>query len=378
MSQDSEDVVTKLLKRPKKDKGPQKSTYSRGYPKDLVHQADLLMVYPDRGFKYILVVVDVGTRLFDAVPLKGKTSANVLEGFQKIYTKNKILKTPKNLQTDKGTEFQDKVLDWFLKQGTTVRYGRTARHRQQALVEARNRFIGVQLYKRMQQESYITGQRNTEWVDYLPKVINDMNTKTKTLNKFLNKKKEVYPENIKRPVEVVLEQGTKVRPVLEQPIDNIDGTPLTGNFRAADIRFDPEVRTIVQVILQEGKPAMYVLNNPKNKQSAKVHRPGGGPNKGLVNNDIENVAYTRNQLQVVTDNETYGDIDDVVINKKKKKFDQLIAIAEKVVGEEKKKGVEYYIVKYRGYKIPEPQPKKEFMKNEFQRELVKEYLKRRR
>lgn len=368
----SADVVTKLLRRPVKDKSNQKARYIRGFQKDLVHQADLLSVYEDSGYKYILVVVDAGTRLFDAVPLKSKTSSDVLAAFKKIYG-GKILKSPANLQVDKGTEFHGDVLKWFLSIDTQVRYGRTARHRQQALVEARNRSIATMLYKRMMQEEFITGQKSTEWVGFLPQVIQTLNNKTKAHNKELAKKAARPPP--KRPVEIVLEQGTKVRPILEQPIGNLDGSPLTGHFRATDIRFDPEVRTIVQVMLHPGKPAMYVLNNPHSKQAAEVYHPKSEI-KSPLDNEIENVAYTRNQLQVVTDDETYGDINDIVIDKKNKKFDETIAIAEKITGEVVLKNKQYYMVKYRGYPKPEAQPKKDFSNsNEHNRELIRVYLK---
>ena len=49
-------VVKSLLLRPKKDKGAERPRYARGYARNLVHQADLLFLPDDRGFKYLLVV----------------------------------------------------------------------------------------------------------------------------------------------------------------------------------------------------------------------------------------------------------------------------------------------------------------------------------
>ena len=47
------DVVTELLKIPIKDKKNQAARFEKGYAKNLVHQADLLHLVPDKGFQYL-------------------------------------------------------------------------------------------------------------------------------------------------------------------------------------------------------------------------------------------------------------------------------------------------------------------------------------
>ena len=57
---------------------------------NVVQQADLLYLPNDDGFKYCLAVVDIGSRLFDAVPLKDRTSKAVLDGFKILYKQSEL------------------------------------------------------------------------------------------------------------------------------------------------------------------------------------------------------------------------------------------------------------------------------------------------
>src|ERR1044071_6867737 len=51
-----------------------------------VVMADLIYMKPDpKGYNYILTVVDVATRSMDAIPLKGRESYDVIEGFEQIF-----------------------------------------------------------------------------------------------------------------------------------------------------------------------------------------------------------------------------------------------------------------------------------------------------
>ena len=70
------------------------------------HQADILFLTSDRGYKYALVVVDTGSRLCEAIPLKTKSSSAVLKAFMKMYDEHNILKLPKRIEMDPGTEFK--------------------------------------------------------------------------------------------------------------------------------------------------------------------------------------------------------------------------------------------------------------------------------
>ena len=357
-------VVKSLLLRPKKDKGAERPRYARGYDRNLVHQADLLFLPDDRGFKYLLVVVDGGTRLMDCEPIKTKDNAEVLSAFKKIYAR-KTLSMPTNLQIDPGTEFRGTVKKYFDDEGTHVRVGKTARHRQQSLVEAKNKIIATDLFERMTQEEYITGVSSKEWVFYLPKVVKRINKISEKVDAKLDKpltKRQITNQKkrdasaLKKP-EVLLDEGDKVRTLLEEPLDSIDMKKLGGKFRATDIRWAPEIRTIKAITIKEHQPAFYLLSAPATKKSL--------GNK----NAVEMVAYTRNQLLPVKSDEDYGDASDILLPGKK----QETFIAQKILGKKTINKKIHYLVKYRGHAVASYQPKNELMKNIHSKDLIDTY-----
>ncbi|PKY61978.1 hypothetical protein RhiirA4_487696 [Rhizophagus irregularis] len=58
-----------------------------------------------KGFHYFLVVVEVAGKRVDAELLKDKTANRVLNGFVKIYRRNRIKQPTHRLETDSGSEF---------------------------------------------------------------------------------------------------------------------------------------------------------------------------------------------------------------------------------------------------------------------------------
>ena len=301
-----------LHKKPKKD-SPINTPHIQVDEPNVVQQADLLFLPHDDGFKYALIVVDLGSRLTDAVPLKDKKSESVKKAFQEIY-KRGILKIPKRMEVDPGAEFKGEVKDYFDKHGVHVRYGKPGRHRQQALAERRNQVIGEILLKRMSAQELLTGQTSTEWVEDLPVVL-------KALNKHYSSQK---PK--KAPDEPLcegdscelLDEGTKVRAILDEPKDVTSGKRLHGRFRTADIRWDPKIRTIERILLRPGYPPMYLLN--------------GDPQ----------TPYTKNQLQVVPEDEEAPPSS--VIRGQPTTF-----VVQKILDKKKMKGKIFYKVRWKGF-----------------------------
>jgi hypothetical protein len=55
----------------------------------------------NKGFKFILITIDIFTKYIWTFPLKNKSAKELTRGMSNILKKNK----PKLLQTDNGTEF---------------------------------------------------------------------------------------------------------------------------------------------------------------------------------------------------------------------------------------------------------------------------------
>ena len=75
--------VKNLMKPPPKEKGKMMPKL-RVYSPHTTHQADVLYLPDDKGFKYALVVVDVNTRKADAEPMKKHSADEVVKAIQKF------------------------------------------------------------------------------------------------------------------------------------------------------------------------------------------------------------------------------------------------------------------------------------------------------
>lgn len=79
-------------------------------------QADLMDVQRlsriNKGYKYILAVIDCFSKLGWCIPIKSKQPAEIIKGFEIIFEKNH--NKPRNLHTDKGREFVNKLFQEFL------------------------------------------------------------------------------------------------------------------------------------------------------------------------------------------------------------------------------------------------------------------------
>src|SRR3990167_3202248 len=130
------DLVSKLTALPKKDTKDNMPRIRVGKA-NAIHQADILYLPNDGGYKYLLVVVDTATRKIDAEPLLSHSSSAVLKAILKIYERG-TLKLPVILQTDDGNEFKGVFHDKLREKGINIRHSRVNRHRQVAMAEGIN------------------------------------------------------------------------------------------------------------------------------------------------------------------------------------------------------------------------------------------------
>lgn len=340
------DMLHNLYIKPTKDKGLNAPTYP-DFKDNVFHQMDILFLPDDDGYKYALVIVDVGSRLVDARPLKTKSASDVLKALKQIYS-GKYLKPPsKVIGVDSGSEFRGPVKNYFDDIGVFMKIGKPDRHRQQAIVERKNKDIGKKLFYKMTAEELQTGEVSTAWVENLPSVIKEINKKRK---KKLKKRILTIDHCSGDACELIV-QGTKVRAVLDAPRNVHDGKKLHGQFRETDIRWDPKPRTVMLTTVSLDQPPLYFLDDA----SGNVDR---------------SVGYTKNQLQIIPENE------------KKPKESEIMGLKEKGVKKWKidkllkRKKVNnriYFEVKWIGFKNPSDVLRSDLMKDA--PELVKEFEK---
>ena len=74
---------------------------------DQVYAADLAIMEPERGYRYILVVICIFSKFLWCVPLKKKTGTEVKEAFEKLF--KELGRKPKKIFSDRGKEFYNKI-----------------------------------------------------------------------------------------------------------------------------------------------------------------------------------------------------------------------------------------------------------------------------
>ena len=229
----------------------------------------MLFLPKDNGYKYALVVVDDHSKKCDAVPLRSKDTDAVLKAIIKIYGRG-ILHYPKVLEIDSGSEFKGSFKLHFIEKGIKVHVGLVGRHRTQALVEMKNKYIGSIIHKIQAQAELDTGKTNRKWVSYLPEIIGEIN---KNLPKPKTTQENDFPI-ISKSNKNLLGIGENVRLLLDHP-EEISGKRLIGDkFRSSDIRWTRQVYKIKETILKPDSPPLYLTNK-------------------------DTVARTRGQLQTV-------------------------------------------------------------------------------
>lgn len=138
---------------------------------DYKWQTDLLSLQrfsrQNKGYNYILTVIDVASRFAFAIPLKTKSAKDVTEGFKTILENSK--RNPKLLEADEGKEYFNNT---FIKM--CEKFGITLYHNESplkaAMIERFNRTLMTRLTK------IFTYRNKTSYYDILQNVVDSYNS----------------------------------------------------------------------------------------------------------------------------------------------------------------------------------------------------------
>jgi hypothetical protein len=230
---------------------------------NFTNQCDLLHLPTAKGgYKYLLVVVDDYSRKFDAEPMKQKTSDACLNAFKKLYERG-LLKEPKMLELDAGTEFHGAVKDYFENKGIKIRFAMTNRHRQQGLVESRNNILGKVFNSIMNLKELKTNKTAVDWY----KSAADFRHLIMLINQHIKyKPKDDGNDDVPFATDEnrnLLPIDTKVLVTLDYPIDIANEKRQHGKFRTGDIRWNKQPKTIEWIVLKPNSPPMYRVAGEK-------------------------------------------------------------------------------------------------------------------
>lgn len=136
-------------------------------------QADLIDMQAfsaiNNDYKYILAVVDAFSKYSWCIPLKQKTASEIIAAFSDIFKKSDRL--PVTLQTDRGKEFVNYLVQDFLKRNKINFFTTSNSETKACIVERYIRTIKSVLFK------YFTHMNKCRYIHVLDKIVTAYNNK---------------------------------------------------------------------------------------------------------------------------------------------------------------------------------------------------------
>jgi hypothetical protein len=120
----------------------------------------------NKGFRYMLNVIDVFSKYAWSIPMKDKTGITTLNAFKEIAKSSGRM--PKHIWVDQGKEFYNKHMDEWIKENNIIRYSTYGEHKS-AVVERFNRTLKANMWKRF------TAENTRNWLNMLDNLINKYN-----------------------------------------------------------------------------------------------------------------------------------------------------------------------------------------------------------
>ena len=120
----------------------------------------------NKGFKYLLMVIDVFSKFGWVEPLKNKKGETVAAAFEKLF---KLGRQPRLLWTDKGKEFYNKNVNQLLSKKNIKLYS-TENEEKSSVVERFNRTIKQMMWK------MFSANNNTIYIDKIDELLKTNNS----------------------------------------------------------------------------------------------------------------------------------------------------------------------------------------------------------
>ncbi|KAF0146949.1 MAG: putative uncharacterized transposon-derived protein F54H12.3-like [Ignavibacteria bacterium] len=121
----------------------------------------------NKGYNYILTVIDIFSKYAWAVPVKNKGSKEMLEAFKTLFKKSSP-RIPQKLQTDAGKEFLNKDVQTYLK-SKGIHHFVSSSDKKAAVVERFNRTLKTRIWR------FFTAHQTNKYIDSLEKFMKSYN-----------------------------------------------------------------------------------------------------------------------------------------------------------------------------------------------------------
>lgn len=215
------------------------------------YQADLVEMIPyadeNKGYKYLLNVIDIFSKYAYSVPLKSKTGVEVSSAMESILKK----KSPRNLHVDMGKEFYNKHFENLMKRYKINMYS-TYTGLKASICERFNRTLKNFMWKKF------SLQGNYKWLSILPELIDSYNNRVH--RSIGMKPKDVTEEN----ESVILKRLNQIKTTLQTPKFKVgDKVRVSKLKHIFEKKYTPnwstEIFTITRIV--KTKPVTYHLKD---------------------------------------------------------------------------------------------------------------------
>lgn len=170
VTMDFKSRIVAELHKPARRNYPRRNVTIKGI-NDL-YQADLIEVRPysrlNKGFNYILTVINCFTKVADAVALKDKSGKTVSNAMEKVILRDR--NQIRNLQTDDGKEYFNKLFKGLMQKYNINHYS-TKSDKKASIIERFNRTLKSAMFKTFSKRG------SHVWYDTLTDLIREYNNK---------------------------------------------------------------------------------------------------------------------------------------------------------------------------------------------------------
>lgn len=256
MSENIKEVVVDEIHKPARKNYKRRRTVVKGL-NDLF-QADLVEMQPyakfNKGYRYILVVINVFSKYVWTQPLKSKNANDVTLAMKKILDQTVI---PKNLQSDLGKEFYNTQFKQLMNDYKINHYS-TYSNLKASIVERVNRTLKNIMWKAF------SNQGNYKWFNILPTIVEKYNN---TIHRTTGYK----PVDINKKNEKVILKNSftfpKIIDLKHTKFKENDFVRISKRREAFDKGYTPNWSTEVFQIRRVNltNPTTYLLKDSKNE-----------------------------------------------------------------------------------------------------------------
>ena len=251
----------------------------------------------NKGFKYLMTVIDVFSKYAWSIPLKDKTGITVLNAMQRIIKESG--RKPHFIWVDQGKEFYNKHFDEWLKENKITKYSTFGEHKS-AVVERFNRTLKNNMWKRF------TAENTRNWISMIDALMTDYNTR--------------------------IHSSIKMSPTQASLKENAEMVVNNARYRT----------------IPKSKPKFKVGDKVRISRLKQVFEKGYLPNWSEEVFTIHQVKKTNPVTYKVKDSADIV-LDGSFYNEDLQKTNQEVFRIEKVIRKKKIDGIEHGLVKWMGY-----------------------------